>query len=210
MDPALRRRAKLVLGNIDVKNKMRILDVGCGSGFYERILSHCVSNIEIVAADINKKSPRSAKKTTNSKRNIFFFVRADAIKLPFAAESFDEIICTEVLEHIRKDEEALSQIYKIMKKNAKAIFTVPNKNYPASWDPLNFFLEKIFDIHIPFNVRPAGIWGGHIRLYSKEELIGKLEKAGLKIENIWFSTHYCFPFLTIYFGLRFHFVFSTV
>jgi ubiquinone/menaquinone biosynthesis C-methylase UbiE len=174
---------------------MKILDVGCGGGFYEIILSRRFSHIEIIGADINRDSLLTAKKTVNSNRNTeIFLVLADATKLPFTAESFDRIICTEVLEHVRKDEEALSQIYRVMKKNAKAVFTVPNKNYPASWDPPNFFLERIFHVHIPFNARPAGIWSCHVRLYSKDELTEKLERARFKIENLWFSTHYCFPF----------------
>ncbi len=55
-------------------------------------------------------------------------VKADILDLPFADESFDVVFCNHVLEHIEDDRKAMSELYRVMKKNAWGIFQVPMKN----------------------------------------------------------------------------------
>ena len=43
-------------------------------------------------------------------------VKADILDLPFADESFDVIFCNHVLEHIEDDRKAMSELYRVMKK----------------------------------------------------------------------------------------------
>lgn len=51
--------------------------------------------------------------------------RADARKLSFEDESFDCIFAFDVIEHIDDDQAAVSEIFRVLKKNGKAFFTVP-------------------------------------------------------------------------------------
>ena len=55
-------------------------------------------------------------------------VKADILDLPFADESFDVIFCNHVLEHIKDDRKAMSELYRVMKKGGWGILQVPMKN----------------------------------------------------------------------------------
>ncbi|MFB3850362.1 MAG: methyltransferase domain-containing protein [Acidobacteriota bacterium] len=55
----------------------------------------------------------------NDKRKAISFVRADLKKLPFPDESFDLVFCVGVLHHIDKMEEALNEIWRVLKTKGK-------------------------------------------------------------------------------------------
>lgn len=192
-DPAFARRAKIIFENLNLSGREKILEVGCGRGFYLKTLITAWPDLQVTGLDLNEKYLAVAKKFLgNSKVKL---ARGDATKLPFKANSFDRIIATEILEHIPDDEKALEEMYRVLKPGGIAMITVPNKNYPFCWDPLNWIFERLFNWHIPANIWwLAGLWADHVRLYTQEELISKITKARFKIEKAWFATHYCLPF----------------
>jgi len=51
---------------------------------------------------------------------------ADTHFIPFKAESFSYVICTEVLEHLHSPLQALEEICRVLNKNGKVFITVPN------------------------------------------------------------------------------------
>ena len=51
---------------------------------------------------------------------------ADAHFLPFKDQSFSQIICTEVLEHVNSPIKVLKEIKRVMRKGGLALITVPN------------------------------------------------------------------------------------
>lgn len=50
--------------------------------------------------------------------------------LPFENESFDFVICSDVLEHLEMPGKTMEEIYRILDQNGKAIFSVPNSANP--------------------------------------------------------------------------------
>lgn len=192
-DPAFLRRAKNILDNLEILGDERVLDLGCGRGFYLKVLSSYWSDLKLYGVDLNQDYLKTAKEILKGRR--VQLIKADATKLPFSDNFFDRIIASEILEHIKDDQKALSEIYRVLKPNGIVMMTVPNRNYPFLWDPLNWILEKTFHTHVPAGIWwLAGIWADHQRLYDKKELNRKLKKAGFKIEKTWQATHYCFPF----------------
>lgn len=65
-------------------------------------------------------------------------VVGDALNLPFADESFDTIICTQVLEHTEKPWIVAKETERILKKNGICIVTAPFIN-PYHPDPHDYF-----------------------------------------------------------------------
>lgn len=191
-DPAFARRAKIILSGLELKKRDKIVDIGCGRGFYVNLLSQLNLDLEVFGLDLNEKYLEVAK-SLKGKR--FYLKKGSALNLPFKANSFDKAIASEILEHLGNDQKAISEIYRVLKPGGIALISVPNKNYPFLWDPLNWILEKFFSKHVPANIWwLAGIWADHVRLYEESELKTKLKKAGFKVEKCWHSTHYCFPF----------------
>ena len=94
-------------------------------------------------------------------------LRGDATKLPFADNTFDRVITSEVLEHIQDDVSAIAELARVVRPGGTLACTVP------SWWPekINWMLSD--EYHAPKSV------GGHVRIYSQTELEAKLRSAGL-------------------------------
>lgn len=198
VDPAFRRRARLILQNLDLQPRMKVLEIGCGRGFYEIALLSQGIPLDIVAIDMNENYLAQARENIKSIPNAsstVIFEKGDATKLKYKSSSFDRVICSEVLEHVPDDVSVIREIKRLLNPHGKALLTVPNASYPFLWDPLNFMLEVIFKTHVSSHIWwLAGIWADHMRLYSEKDLATTLKKGGLRIMNLWQSTHYAFPF----------------
>lgn len=189
-DMCLKRRAKLLISKLNPQKKDRILDAGCGDGYYLYLLSH-LGRFNLTGIDEGKININNAKRQVNDK-NIKYF-EGDILKMPFKSESFNKIVLSEVLEHVSNDFLALKEIKRVLIKNGRLFVTVPNINYPFFWDPLNWILQHFFKTHVKSGFW-AGVWNMHDRLYSVPELKKVVEVAGFKIEEIITLTHYGLPF----------------
>jgi len=96
-------------------------------------------------------------------------LQGDATRLPFADDSFDRVITSEVLEHIQSDTQAIGELVRVLKPGGAFAATVP------TWFPekINWMLSD--EYHAPKSV------GGHVRIYSATELKAKLRSAGLRL-----------------------------
>lgn len=193
IDPAYARRARILLSELNLMGAEKILDIGCGRGFYEKAITSLFPNVSITAIDTNSSYLGQARKNVQSQR--VNFKKVDGGKLPFKNNSFDRIICSEVLEHVKDDGAVIAEMMRVLKPAGKVIITVPNANYPFFWDPINFILERLTGGHVPSHIWwLAGIWADHIRLYTDEKLQEKFQNSGFQNIKLWYSTYYCFPF----------------
>lgn len=92
----------------------KILDFGCGSKPYEHLF---VNATEYIGVDYEIEGRKE-----NLDKIDFFY---DGKKIPFEDNTFDGILCTEVLEHVFNIDELLSEFYRVLKPNGKAIITTP-------------------------------------------------------------------------------------
>jgi SAM-dependent methyltransferase len=53
----------------------------------------------------------------------------DASVLPFEAESFDVVVCSEVLEHLFEPQLAAAEAFRVLRPQGRLIVTVPNAAY---------------------------------------------------------------------------------
>jgi glycosyltransferase involved in cell wall biosynthesis/ubiquinone/menaquinone biosynthesis C-methylase UbiE len=191
LDPAFARRARILISELQLTGNEKILEIGCGRGYYEGLLRFLYPNLSITAIDRKDEYLAIARNTVSG----VTFKNADALHLPWKANTFDRVFATEVLEHLSDDEKALSQMYRVLKHGGRALITVPNKHYPFWWDPLNWTLEHLFHTHVSKDIWwLAGIWADHERLYEKDALMQKAKDAGFTITNVFLSTHHSIPF----------------
>lgn len=88
-------------------------------------------------------------------------VKADLRKLPFEDHTYDLILCNHVLEHIPDHLQALSELYRVLKKGGTLIAQVP----------LDLNREKTFeDPNITDTQERSRIFGqyDHVRIYGKD------------------------------------------
>ncbi|MCC6224891.1 MAG: class I SAM-dependent methyltransferase [Microthrixaceae bacterium] len=95
-------------------------------------------------------------------------VRGDALRLPFADDTFDRIICAEVLEHLTDDAGAIRELTRVLKPGGTIAVTVP------SWLPEKLCWWLSAEYHAPLAS------GGHVRVYTEELLRSRLNDAGLE------------------------------
>lgn len=102
---------------------LSILDVGAGSGELLAATSELIGvrNAFFVGAELNP----TAANTIAERKNIFA-VQAEALELPFADSSFDIVVCSLFLHHLR--DEAAVRLLKEMNRVARRKFVVIDLN----------------------------------------------------------------------------------
>lgn len=189
-DMALKRRAKRILTEINPKPGDKILDIGCGDGYYLHLLRNLEPKTILTGTDFDPKGLAKAKINLGGEIKL---VQADLMKkTTFKTGEFDKAVMSEVAEHLPDDVLGLKEVNRILKPGGTLCLTVPNANYPFLWDPINRILE-IFGTHIKSGFF-AGIWNQHIRLYTPDEVESVLKKAGFEIEKKEALTFWCLPF----------------
>jgi ubiquinone/menaquinone biosynthesis C-methylase UbiE len=113
----------------DKRKKYRFLDIGCERGFDVFSLAKNFSGyeIEFIGIDISSEKIEVAnEKVKENGMTNCTFLQGNAEELEFPPDSFDIILCSEVMEHLYKPEKALKDMYKILKKGGYLILTTPN------------------------------------------------------------------------------------
>lgn len=193
IDPGFAKRAEFIFQAIEEQKPLRILDVGCGRGFYLKALSLYRFLKEIHGVDINTSYLTYAKKLSRDRRVVIN--KASIYHLPYPNNHFDSIICTEVLEHLTDDLQGLLELRRVLKRNGLILITVPHSSFPFMWDPVNWILMRFFHTHVNKNIWwLAGIWADHERLYKESDIKELTRKANLKIISVKRAIRYCLPF----------------
>ncbi len=191
-DMAFKRRVHTIFEWIKPTEDKRILDCACGRGFYLNMFRY-VSDCALVGLELEWDVINMARRSVGNLSDLML-TNASIDHLPYADDSFDGVILSEILEHIEDDVGGLREVYRVLKRGGTVAITVPNANYPFWWDPLNRTLETILGTHI--HAGPlAGIWANHVRLYDSEQLHDAVRSAGFYVEEERSFTHYCFPFI---------------
>jgi ubiquinone/menaquinone biosynthesis C-methylase UbiE len=104
-EPMRRRLLKPILGRLKKKKKLKILEVGCGTGTMTRYLAHLFPNAEIIAVDMSPAYIQYAKRRWIEYPNLHFSVE-NGESLPYKDQTFDAVVSVfmhhELPEKVRK------------------------------------------------------------------------------------------------------------
>lgn len=162
-----------------------ILDIGCGNGRHtcEAVRFHGTVAIGVDKQLDHIKETRNKlhfQESFNEVKGTWYLLAADIHNLPFHHETFDMIICSEVLEHIHDDQHAVEELTRVLKKGKFIVTSVPR-----------YFPEKICWMLSP---KYANAPGGHVRIYKTKELIDLFRKFELKEWDIEFAHSFHTPY----------------
>ncbi len=128
------------------RKDLKILDIGCGTGFNYPALS---SFGEVHNLDISERALLSCKK-----KGMKHLYPGDAQDLKqFKSETFDLVTAIEVLEHLEKDYACIAEVRRVLKRGGLFLFTTPAHRFLWSSDD---------------------ILAEHKRRYSRMEIINKI------------------------------------
>jgi len=160
------------LKKLNIKSGFKILDIGCGEGRHTGAVYE-YEGVIAVGADINFKDLLKARERLQFHDEIgahgggaWNLSVADITRLPFKNNTFDIVICSEVLEHVPEEKKAAREIIRILKPGGDLVVSVP-RYWP---EKICWFLSTEYH----------SVEHGHIRIYKTRKLVRLLEKEGVK------------------------------
>lgn len=163
-----------LIDSLGIFPKANVLDIGCRDG---RLLNKLQVQFHThnYGIDISFRQMQANQKI-NPFNNHYFV--ADAECLPFAAGSFDFVICLDVLEHLPNYQKCIKEVADLLKNNSAALFYAISKRQKYTW---GWFLRKITR-----GLLGKGMGEVHQPEYflSPQETVVWCEKCGLEIKKI--------------------------
>jgi len=121
----------------------------------------------------NRLKKRYAKNyITADLHNPSAMVKMDVTNIPYPDENFDIIICNHVLEHVPDDKKAMSEFYRILKKNGWAVLLVPLTDMGTTYEDFSIVTDD-------GRAKAFGQWD-HVRKYGRD-YIERLKSAGFDV-----------------------------
>lgn len=160
-----RGKFNAIISLID-KEPNNILDVGCASGWFLYKIASRYPKAKCTGIDIYKKAIDYGKKRYKSLNLIY----ADAHNVPFPDNSFNAVICTEVLEHVVDPGKIIREIKRVLKPEGIAIIEMDTGN-------ILFRIVWYWWTHLR-----NGVWkDSHIHVFNTNKLESLIIKNGFII-----------------------------
>ena len=154
----------------DAERPKRVLDAGCGNGmlaYQSYKLGNEVTGLSIKQGEVERNSRLFHQYLGESPERLKFRVQ-NLYELDDLEGPFDEIICTEVLEHIRDDAKVAASFFRLLAPGGTLHVTTPNADHPY---------------HASFPLDPDET-GGHVRPGYTEQTYRELfEPLGFEVES---------------------------
>ena len=160
-------KEKLQKGNV-------VLDAGCGSGSLLFKLLRYGCSVYGIEQSKEYVEYLAGKVKTSGSLNIRQIKYGSVTTIPFPDNMFNLAVSGDVLEHVKDDDKAVQEFYRVLRPGGTCAVSVPA--IPSLWD----FSDE---------------WAGHLRRYSKEGIVSLFEKNGFVIEDVRF---WGFPFVFLY------------
>tara|TARA_B100000700_G_scaffold102733_1_gene115866 strand:- start:1392 stop:2096 length:705 start_codon:yes stop_codon:yes gene_type:complete len=158
--------------NIKPTKDSFMLDAGCGPGRHIFGFMDQFSDVTCVGLDLDFDSLQEGKNNLTLFSSISnkesTFLQGSVYNLPFKDNSFETIICSEVLEHVADVDATLKELTRLIRPGGNLLVSVPSY-YP---EKICWLLSKEYQ-KMP---------GGHVRIFKKSTLQEKVEEKGYKLE----------------------------
>lgn len=167
-------RHAIVLKELEGLEPGHTLDAGCGTGEYSLFLS--TRGHKVTAFDPSPFAVEDLRKKCGQESAIH--TQISTIENFSSCETFDNIVCIEVIEHLEHDREALEKLSSLLRPGGSMVVSAPASQFLFSEG------DRV---------------SGHYRRYSCRAFGDLLTGAGLRVIRM---RRYGFPVLFAYFLVR--------
>lgn len=151
----------------------RVFEIGCGTGetlSHLKLIGRCdwVGGLEIFPA---------AAQLARRKLDLVLEGNIEKIDLPFEDNSFDAILCLDVLEHLLEPWNVIQRMHKLLKPGGILICSIPNIRHYSISMPLLFLGRWSYCDH--------GILDKtHLRFFTRKSAIELVACSGLLVDKV--------------------------
>jgi ubiquinone/menaquinone biosynthesis C-methylase UbiE len=168
---ARRKLIASLLRDLNLPGSIDILDIGCGTG---AMLDELQNFGAVTGADFSPEALSFCRKRGERGSSDYRLVRADIRSLPFADASFDIVTAMDIVEHIDRDKDAMSEILRVLKPGGRLLATVPA--YMELWS------EHDDALH-------------HHRRYTAASFRDLARRAGFAVDKLSYTVTALFPLI---------------
>jgi SAM-dependent methyltransferase len=137
-----------------------VLDIGCGSSRILQSLPHAVG------MDTAMRKLRWLRAPGR------MLLQGDMNRLPFRDGAFHTVVCSEVIEHVPREQVRLAELVRVLRPGGILVLGTPDYGRRL-WRFLEWVYGKVF---------PGGYVKEHINRYTYEGLRPELQDLGLEVE----------------------------
>ena len=155
-----------ILKFVEIEPGMKVLDLGCGSGYLTFPMARNNPKATIIGLDIVTKTlgNNMAEAKKDSLSNLEF-IAYDGVTFPFEDESFDLVVTRYALHHFPNIENSMKEMARVLKPGGKLFISDPRPN--------ECDVTKFVDDYMQLKK------DGHVKFYTKDEWISICNICGL-------------------------------
>ena len=180
-DPVDRKFARITEALAGVLPCSTFLDAGCGDGRHLAALPRIGPLPQrIVGVDIADSILRTARAATEASGVDAELVRANLESMPFPDDTFDVVLCTQVIEHALDPSLALRELRRVLRPEGVLLISTDNSNNRVT-RALNAPRRVLVDL-LGLRGRRRKVHFPH-RAFRKEKFEGLLRDAGFQLRR---------------------------
>jgi 2-polyprenyl-3-methyl-5-hydroxy-6-metoxy-1,4-benzoquinol methylase len=147
-----------------------VLDAGCSSGYLARPLSE--AGARVVGLELDPDAAELARAWCAE----VLVGDVESMALPFEPESFDVVLCGDLIEHLRDPGAALARLRPFLRPSGRLVLTTPNV---ANWSiRLSLLAGR-------WRYTDRGILDRtHTHLFTRDTLVETVEGAGYRVVEL--------------------------
>ncbi len=149
------------LENSHPGGRNRVLDIGCGSSRIIQDLPEAIG-LDIVMPKLRFLRDRHSR-----------LVQGSVLALPFSNDSFDAVICSQVIEHIPDHPSVFAELIRVLPPGGTLILGTPDYGRWLWW-----VLEWIYG-----KILPDAYAHEHITHFTRHDLAHRLEARGYELQD---------------------------
>lgn len=147
-----------------------VLDVGCSSGYLARPLTE--AGARVVGLELDPEAAELAREWCTDVQ----VGNVESMALPFDPESFDVVLCGDLIEHLREPRSALQRLRPLLRRSGRLVLTTPNV---ANW------AMRLSLLAGRWRYTERGILDRtHTHLFTRATLLETVEDAGYRVVEL--------------------------